>query len=316
MARYAWTVLVLNVGVVLLGAFVRATGSGAGCGRSWPTCDGQLIPTEAEGAQAIEFAHRATSGLALLAVGVLVVWVFRSTRGPARTAVAWSGAAILSEAAIGAVLVLAEWVADDASVARAVAVPAHLVNTFVLLGALTLTAWLLSGGTPIDRRQTAFRSHAWAAAGLLVIGATGAVTALADTLFPVASVAEGLRADLDSSASFLTRLRVIHPVVAIVVGGFVAQLGFRYAMRNPAGTTARFGLAVAGIVVLQVFAGIANVALLTPVWMQLVHLLIADALWVAFVLFTAARFGRQEPSSSLSASGVSTGRSHTNERQT
>jgi heme A synthase len=38
------------------------------------------------------------------------------------------------------------------------------------------------------------------------------------------------------------------------------------------------------LVVVQIGAGLLNVALLAPVWMQLVHLLVADALWIGFVV--------------------------------
>ncbi len=144
----------LNVVVILLGALVRATGSGAGCGRSWPTCVGQVVPP-LEGATAIEFTHRAVSGLALIAVGVLAVLVWRNVpRGePARTGAALSVIAIVGEALIGAMIVLAEWVADDTSTARAISVPLHLLNTFFLLAALALTIFWLDGGGRLDPRR-------------------------------------------------------------------------------------------------------------------------------------------------------------------
>src|SRR5690606_33187512 len=103
------------------GATVRATGSGAGCGRSWPTCQGQVLPA-LEGATAIEFTHRAVSGLALVAVAWMVVRVFRSSeKGDlVRMGAVAVGISIVIEALIGMVIVLAEWVADDVSIARAV----------------------------------------------------------------------------------------------------------------------------------------------------------------------------------------------------
>ena len=296
LARFAWGTLVLNVGVVLLGAFVRATGSGAGCGRSWPTCDGQVIPAALEGARSIEFSHRAASGVALLAVALLVVWVLRATpKGhAARTAALWSGVAIVSESLIGAMLVLAQWVADDTSAARTVAVPLHLVNTFVLLAALALTAWWLSLGRPAERSNdpALVRPLRLGAAGMLLIGATGAITALADTLFPAESLIEGLRQDVSGTAELLGQLRVIHPVVAVVVGAYLAKVAWSRAADTDRIWVQRFGLTVIAVVATQLFAGIANVILLTPIWMQLIHLLLADVLWVAFVLFGAAALER------------------------
>lgn len=279
---YAWATLLFNVVVILGGALVRATGSGAGCGDSWPTCGGELIPADPSGATAIEFAHRAFSGVALLMVLGLVVAIWRTqTQGSSvRKAAVWSGVAILSEAAIGAVIVLFEWVADDASLARTVAVPIHLVNTFVLLASLTATAaWL---ERPPGQRLQLDRRLWMAAGGLMLIAATGSVTALADTLFPAESVVEGLAADFDSTSNFLTRVRVLHPVVATLIGFYVASIGF---VRARPGRHQIIGLSMAAVVGTQVFAGIANVLLLTPVWMQIVHLALADALWILFVLF-------------------------------
>ncbi|MGH3650914.1 MAG: COX15/CtaA family protein, partial [Acidimicrobiia bacterium] len=228
---YAWGVLVANIIVILLGALVRATGSGAGCGRSWPTCDGAVVP-ELEGATAIEFTHRAASGVALLMVVVLAVLVWRNTNKghPARVGAALSLVAIVGEALIGAMIVLAEWVADDVSIARAVSVPLHLVNTLFLLAALALTIFWLSGGRKLDWGAQRGVTGAVVAGGvaLVLIVGTGAITALADTLFP-----KGAGADLSAEAHFLTRLRVVHPVLAV----FASAAGWWAASRSIEGRT-------------------------------------------------------------------------------
>jgi heme A synthase len=280
-ARYAWFTLVFNVGVILLGALVRATGSGAGCGRSWPTCQGEVIP-ELSGATAIEFMHRAASGSALVLVAILVVWVWRRAPAgePARTGAALSLAAIVGEALIGAMIVLAEWVAGDTSLARVVAVPLHLVNTLFLLAALSLTAFWLSGG-----RRLSARSHPavwrWVVLGglaIVLLAATGAVTALADTLFPKSGAGGG-----DSGeAHFLTDLRIVHPVLAVVA----ASIGW-WASGRLETPRSQAGKALPLLVGLMLLSGALNVALGVPVWMQLVHLLLADALWIAYVLASA-----------------------------
>lgn len=281
MRRFAWAILVFNVGVIVLGALVRATGSGAGCGRSWPTCQGEVVPP-LEGATAIEFTHRAASGIALALVFVLAVLIWRRYEpgAPARTGAVLSVVAIIGEAAIGATIVLAEWVADDASVARAISVPLHLVNTLFLLAALALTAFWLGGGGRVDFRQdrTARNLVVAGTAALVVIAASGAVTALADTLFPK----EGIGIDLDEGRHFLTRLRVIHPILAsgaAAAGWWVARR--RSLLSSPAAR------ALPWLVGLMLVSGAVNVALGVPVWMQLVHLVLADALWVAFVLASA-----------------------------
>src|SRR5690606_32418392 len=188
LTRYAWFVLVFNVVVILLGAVVRATGSGAGCGRSWPGCHGTFVPP-LEGDTAIEYSHRAVSGVALVLVLVLVVLVWRVTQKghPARLGAGLSMIAIVGEALIGAMIVLAEWVAHDDSTARVVAVPLHLVNTLFLLAVLTLTAFWIGGGPRLRWSEAASTIRRWvtgAGIGLVALAATGAVTALADTLFP------------------------------------------------------------------------------------------------------------------------------------
>lgn len=280
LVRYAWAVLVFNVVVIVLGALVRATGSGAGCGRSWPTCVGQVIP-ELEGATAVEFTHRAVSGVALILVFALAVLVWRNTdKGhPARLGAVLSVVAIVGEALIGAMIVLAEWVADDTSLARAISVPLHLVNTLFLLAVLALTIFWLSGWQRLDLRRDR-RVTLYVVAGgvaLVLIAATGAITALADTLFPKASPAE-----LAGEEHFLTQLRIVHPILAVVV----SALGWLAAARSELGRD-RTSVWLPVLVGAMLLTGLVNVALGVPVWMQLVHLTLADALWVVFVLVSA-----------------------------
>lgn len=288
-AKLAWSALVLNVVVILGGALVRATGSGAGCGRSWPTCEGQLVPAEISGALAIEFSHRLLSGIALITVGALFFAIRRRvpTDGTRlerqlRASAAWALATIIGEALIGAGIVLFEWVNDDSSIARTVAVPLHLVNTFLLLGALSLVVWLAG-----SRRAIAFerRSHAiqWGFGLLVLVAATGAVTALADTLFPKESI--GI-SEIGTAEAFLTNLRVIHPAVAAAVSLVLVRIVWS-PDRVRSGRVGLFAGWVAGIVALQLVAGVLNVLLLVPVWMQLVHLALADALWISFVWYSA-----------------------------
>lgn len=288
LTRFAWATLAVNIGTIVFGAYVRATGSGAGCGASWPTCHGRVIPPELEGARAVEFTHRMTSALALLMVAVLVLWIFRSfpRRHPARRGALWSGVLILGEAAIGAMIVLYEWVADDVSAGRTAAVPLHLVNTLLLLAALTLTVWWVSGGGPVraGTDRTLFRLLLVGGVGVGALAATGAITALADTLFPSESLRSGLTQGFAEAEHFLTRLRVAHPIVAIVVGVYLIRLvGAR--RREPAGVPRRSASALLALLVVQFVAGASNVAFLTPIWLQLLHLLLADLAWVSFIWF-------------------------------
>lgn len=284
-ARYAWGVLIWNVLTILWGAYVRATGAGAGCGSHWPLCNGVVLPRAPEIETLVEFTHRLTSGLALLLVIGLVGWSRRTFRPEslARRAAWTSLVLVMVEALIGAGLVLFGWVAMDTSSARAVAVALHLVNTLLLLAALAVTAWV--GDRP---EKVTFRwSGGWKlgfAAGLAsvaALAATGAVTALGDTLFPVRSLAEGLQADFARGSHPLIRLRVIHPVLAVAVGGYVMALAG--AAQAFGGRAVRTGRWLTAILLTQWIAGAANVVLLAPVGLQLLHLLLADAAWVALV---------------------------------
>ena len=291
LARTAWAVLVYNLAVILWGAYVRASGSGAACGDHWPLCDGRIVPRSLGAATLIEYSHRITSGLALLSVVLLVVWVLRTTRPghPARRGAVMSLVFMLLEAAVGAGLVLFQLVADNASMARALFMAVHLTNTFVLVAWLTLTAWWLSDGEAIAPEVSPGRAAA--VGGLLVavvlVGVSGAVAALGDTLFPSQTLAEALAADLSPASHVLIRLRMLHPALAVATAALLVIGAPWLATASGDPQARRFARAVAGIAVVQVIAGVVNVVLLAPVWMQLVHLLLADALWIALVLLGA-----------------------------
>lgn len=291
LARYAWAVLVYNIGVILWGAYVRATGSGAGCGSHWPLCNGVAIPRAPTAATIIEFSHRLTSGLALLSVAGLLAWTWASVPRsyPARTGAVLSVVFMLTEAAVGAGLVLFQLVADNASMARALFVAVHLLNTFVLLACITVTAWWLSGGQPIRLRERGGRAWGLALllAALLVSSSSGAIAALGDTLYPQGSLAAALQADLSPASHMLIRLRVLHPMLAASTALALILTARRFAHDgDPAAP--RLASIVVSVAALQILAGIVNVLLLAPVWMQMVHLLVADVLWVSVVLLAAA----------------------------
>jgi heme A synthase len=296
-ARFAWSVLVYNIAVIGWGAFVRASGSGAGCGEHWPLCNGEVLPRSPGVATVIELSHRLSSGLALLAVAALLVWTVKvSRRGhPARIGAALSLIFIVTEAAVGAGLVLFQLVADNATMARAMFMAVHLLNTFFLLGALTLTAWWLSGGAPLstEHRAPVVAAVVSGCAGLLLAGGSGAVAALGDTLFPATRLTDALWSDLSTSSHLLIRLRLFHPFFAVGAGLLVAALAPRLARGRGAGA-ARMARVVAWLVVLQIGLGLLNVVLLAPIWLQLVHLLMADAIWIGFVLLGAVALS--EPS--------------------
>jgi heme A synthase len=291
-ARYAWTVLGINLLVILWGAYVRASVSGAGCGAHWPLCNGVMIPQSPKLATIIELAHRASSGLALVAVIALAIWAQR-IHGLSRAAKRSAIAALLficSEAAVGAGLVLFKMVARNESIARGWWISAHLTNTFLLLAALALTAWY-SSGAPAPRRPMSRPVLAACLAMLaaaLLLGVSGAITALGDTLFPAVSLREGMTQDFNGAAHLFLRLRVWHPLLAVTFAVGAAMTARTIAARLDGDLTATLARALAAILTLQVAIGAANLLLLAPVWLQIVHLLIADGVWIGLVLFSAA----------------------------
>ncbi len=292
-AKFAWGVLVYNVVVILWGAYVRATSSGAGCGGHWPTCNGQVIPAAPTAQTLIEFSHRASSGLALVLVGVLLVWAFRAypKKHPVRLGAVLSTIFIVTEALIGAGLVVFELVAQDASLRRGLATSAHLINTFILLACLTLTAWWASGGAPLVLRNSALVPLLGSAISLLAVGMSGAIAALGDTLFPAQSLAAGFAQDTSAGAHLFLQLRVAHPLIAISAGLLLIIGASWYGIANPNQTMRRLAIGVVALIAGQWLAGAVNVILLAPVWLQLFHLLLADAVWITFVLLGAAILG-------------------------
>lgn len=292
-SRYAWTVLGLNLLVILWGALVRASKSGEGCGDHWPLCNGTVVPHAAQIATVIEFTHRLTTGLALISVVAMAIWAARVFGpGPVRTAAIWSAVLIFTEALLGAGLVLFKYVGADESVGRAIYLSAHLVNTLLMLGAMALTAWWGSGHG-FTRGPDAGASHrllGFAIAAALIVGVSGAIAALGDTLYPATSWSAGWAADFSSSAPLYVRLRIWHPLIAVLAGGYIAVAALLVSKSD--GATRRWGTTVVTLVILQLTAGVLNLSLLAPIWMQLVHLLLADLLWLSLVLLTASSFER------------------------
>lgn len=308
-AKYAWGVVAFNLVVILWGAYVRASSSGAGCGSHWPLCNGEVIPRAPTIKTLIEFSHRLTSGLALLLTVGLLIWAFRAfaQKHPARKYAVLSMVFMLMEAAVGAGLVLFEYVAENKSIARAWWMSGHLINTFLMVAMLTLTAWTAS----VEEKPEAIEANRqknlnWiflvAIAGTLILGVSGAVTALGGTLFPVTSLAEGLKLDLSPTSHVLIRLRFYHPFIAVGVGALL--IATAVVARASSKWAKMLSSSLIVLVLVQLCAGLVNLLLHAPIWLQIVHLLLSDLIWISLVLlaFTAlshsareASFGATEP---------------------
>jgi cytochrome c oxidase assembly protein subunit 15 len=285
--RFAWAALVYAVVVIVWGAVVRATGSGAGCGSHWPLCNGVVVPIAPRLGTIIEFAHRITSGLMLLVSVALLSAAVRvfPKRHAARDAALAAFVVMIVEAALGAGIVLLHLVEQNASALRACYVAVHLMNTLILVGAFTATAWSARPhaiGWPHAVRLRWARWLSYGLAGLLLVSATGAVVALGDTLFPNATLAAGLAADFNPTSHFLIRLRAWHPALAVVVAIYIVTIMSRSDAFDEPGlrTAARWAM---GLIAGQILLGVINLLALAPLWLQMAHLLVSNALWVALV---------------------------------
>ena len=291
-ARYARFVLVWNVVVILWGVFLRASKSGDGCGQHWLTCSGEIIPSAPELKTVIEYSHRITSFLAFVAVLLLLIWTFRRFgRGTQirKTAVV-SFIFIVTEALVGAGLVLTGNTAETLTAARPFWMAGHLLNTFILLAFLTLTARFAGGGEPlsfsIDRKYLV--AIAVGIATVFIVGISGSIAALASMLFPSGTLVEGIAKDFSSTSHTLLRLRLLHPITAILTSVLLIFLVGWLAKESGDEPRVKWWSNVVSLLVLgQVAFGAATLLTLAPIVMQVGHLFLADAIWISYVLATA-----------------------------
>jgi heme a synthase len=283
---FAWLVLAYNIPVILWGAYVRVSFSGDGCGANWPFCNGQLIPQKMSVPTAIEYTHRMMTSVDSVLVIGLCIWSFLlfPKRHAVRRYAILSLVFLIVEALLGAGLVLFRYVAKDQSAGRVWYLSAHLTNTMLLLAALTATAWLASRNRARFRWRSMPALLLWAMIITVFIGISGTVTALGDTLFPASSLRTGMEQDLASSSSWLLRLRVVHPLIAVAGAAYLLWTAGKVLKRRQDRSAIQAAGWVVGMVVLQLAAGMVNLSLLAPLWMQLTHLFLADALWIAVVL--------------------------------
>jgi heme A synthase len=270
--------LFLAISSILAGAIVRATGSGDGCGSTWPTCKGRVIPELSDIPELIEFSHRAVSGILL----VVTLIIFLKTRDLEKNNLKkvisnYLTFFVVLEAVIGAVIVLFEWVGLNSSLPRIVAVPIHLVNTFGLL-ACFIALYKVVKDDQQSIKGIVDNQFLVVLCLFLLSGATGSITALADVLFPSESFIQGFVEDFDETSELLTRLRILHPIVASLLS---ITLFFE---SNRLKKTYKLNTKSLKLMVLvAVTLGVVNV--LSNIWLPLsvFHLAIADFLWITYI---------------------------------
>ena len=297
LTKWLWLLLLYTFFIILWGAFVRASGSGAGCGEHWPLCNGQVIPRSPSVETIIEFTHRLTSGLYGIFIIILAIWSFlRFPKGHlCRKAALATGFFTLTEALIGARIVLFGLVGENSSVERAVVIAFHLMNTIFLIASLVF--WIHSSSSTHLLRKRFLAKSIWSGFFLCTVlfiltGMSGAITALGDTLFPSTSLIEGIQADFNHDSHFLVRLRIFHPFVAttLVAVIFVFAKIYTTYIRVILGSSF-----LPNLLIVLSFSGLAlgviNLLLMAPIWMQLVHLLWANMIWTTLmILFTRLRY--------------------------
>ena len=275
---YAKAGLFLSIASILAGAFVRATGSGDGCGATWPTCKGRIIPALSDTSELIEFSHRSVSGVLLIVTLIIFVKSRKFQKDSlARTVTNYLTFFVIFEALIGAVIVIFEWVGLNSSLPRIIAVPIHLVNTFGLLGCYAILYKILDKNIE-DINSMFNKNFIFISSLFLLSGATGSIAALADVLFPSASFIEGFLADFDRTSEVLTRLRILHPIVSSIL----SLVLYFYSIRINKKYNIRVKL-LQTLIFVAVFLGFLNVLSNIILPLSILHLAIADFLWISYI---------------------------------
>ena len=298
LAKYAWFVLAFNIVVILWGVFLRSSKSGDGCGRYWLTCNGEVLPSAPQLKTIIEFTHRMMTTVDGLLMLVLLVWAFlawrqnrvRQTR-PTLIAAAISIFFVATEAAVGAGLVLTGNTADTLTAERPFWMAGHLINTFILLASLVLTARFASGSQALKFKveKKYLLVILIGAAAIFLVGISGSIAALSHMIFPSGTLADGMAQDFSPTSHLLLRLRLLHPITAILTSVFLIFLtGWLAKERGNDPQVSRWSNVVSILVLVQIAFGSATLLMLAPIVMQLGHLLLADAIWISYVLVAAS----------------------------
>ncbi|NUN07318.1 MAG: COX15/CtaA family protein [Bdellovibrio sp.] len=280
--KFAFSLLIYTLLVILWGAWVRISHSGDGCGDTWPLCKGQLIPEAQQGKTWVEYGHRLMSGI----YGFVVIyfwWVARKLYPVghfARKVALATLIFMITEALLGAKLVLFGLVTTNDTPYRAFIMALHQINSFMLTGAVSLAFAAATLTAPLPAPSKEDRYYKYMPWLIVAIGITGAWASLSNSLFPTENLWQGLLDDFSDQSHFLIRLRVWHPFFALLGGGGLALYFWLKAQTAESILLERRSYQMSLTLVTAIAFGILTLLLHAPVWMKIGHLALAHTVWV------------------------------------
>lgn len=291
-ATFAWIVLIYNLLVVGFGVFLRAAGLGDGCGENWPLCTGEKNPVKGSFATLIESTHRISTTLVGLFAIIMVVWAFRyfAKGHPAKKMAVGFLVMTLFEGLVGRHLVVKGLVTDKDTVERAMWMMAHVVSIFLLLGFNVGAALSTSGIRPIQFRNQGVVGWLLGLGffGTFLLGVSGAISAFGHQVRPDV---EGLSERLQTGAFWASKLAIAHPIGSASIGLFMFLMCGLIQHLRPDPFVKNACRTVIGLLALQMGVGLLNIFMSAPIFMQMIHLVLADLNWISLVVLATAALG-------------------------
>jgi heme A synthase len=274
--------------LIVLGGWVRISGSGMGCGDDWPLCNGQLIPSLSDPATFIEWSHRLVAfAISALVVGVAVLGYRRrqdpkvsGAGGPLRPAVL-AVALMLVQVLLGAITVWMEL--------PAAAVILHLGTAMAMVAAL-LVAGLNAGQRQVDTEWTGAAST-WRSAVVALV------------LAGVAVLMGGLTANMGAAGSCmgfplcngqifptggssgLSHIHWFHRLVAYGLTLHLIGMAIRVARRKAPMAVRRVTMVAMAVTVIQIVVGAGMMLSVLQAHWRATHVAAGTAVWMAMVVF-------------------------------
>lgn len=274
--KITFFLLLYTLIVILWGAWVRISHSGDGCGDSWPLCHGQFIPSAEQKKTWVEFSHRITSGLFGLFIIAIFLYIRRSNLSALSKKISfWTLIFTITEALLGAKLVLFRLVGSDDSMFRAFAMSLHQLNSLLLSGSIALLYFSFKHHELKPNLKKIFLPL-----GFILICMTGAWAALSTTLFPSENLLSGLMADLNQNSHWLVQLRISHPLLALTIGSALALYFWYDGIQSQNRTRQFYSYLTAVTFLFGLLFGIMTLFALSPIWMKIAHLCLAHVMWI------------------------------------